>query len=101
MCAENSTTIKTKQGSSIDCLASPCYALCTLHRQKLISWWYRLCCLVGKTAIIVEPMQQIVNYPGNKNRNRFAEPTSVKIGIGIVREFQNLQIGIGIIFVRW
>ena len=33
--------------------------------------------------------------------NRFAEPTSVRIGIGIVREFQNLQIGIGIIFVRW
>ena len=35
------------------------------------------------------------------NRNRFAEPTSVRIGIGIVREFQNLRIGIGIIFVRW
>ena len=27
--------------------------------------------------------------------------TSVQIGIGIVREFQNLQIGIGIIFIRW
>ena len=32
--------------------------------------------------------------------NRFAEPNSVRIGIGIVREFQNLQIGIGKIFVR-
>ena len=29
------------------------------------------------------------------------EPTSVRIGIGIVCEFQTLQIGIGIIFVRW
>ena len=33
--------------------------------------------------------------------NRFAEPTSVRIGIGIVCESQNLQIGIGIVFVRW
>ena len=45
--------------------------------------------------------QQIVIFPANRNRNRFWEPTSVQIGIGIVREFQNLQIGIGIIFVRW
>ena len=45
--------------------------------------------------------QQIVIFPTNRNRNRFAEPTSVRIGIGIVSEFQNLQIGIGIIFVRW
>ena len=44
---------------------------------------------------------QIVIYPANRNRNRIAEPTSVQIGIGIVGEFQNLQIGIGIIFVRW
>ena len=34
-----------------------------------------------------------------RNRNRFAEPISVRIGIGIVCEFHNLQIGIGIIFV--
>ena len=43
--------------------------------------------------------QQIVIFPAN--RNRFAEASSVQIGIGIVREFQNLRIGIGIIFVRW
>ena len=29
------------------------------------------------------------------------DPTSVRIGIGIVCEFQNLRIGIGIIFVTW
>ena len=46
-------------------------------------------------------VQRIVIFPANRNRNRFAEPTSVRIGIGIVREFQNLRIGIGIIFVRW
>ena len=45
--------------------------------------------------------QRIVIFPANRNMNRFAEPTSVRIGIGIVREFQNLGIGIGIIFVRW
>ena len=46
-------------------------------------------------------VQQIVIFPANRNRNRFAEPTSVQIGIGIVREFQNLGIGIGILFVSW
>ena len=45
--------------------------------------------------------QQIVIFPKNGNRNRFAEPTSLRIGIGIVCEFHNLQIGIRIIFVRW
>ena len=45
--------------------------------------------------------QQIVISPANGNRNRFAEPTSVRIGTGIVYESQNLQIGIGITFVRW
>ena len=45
--------------------------------------------------------QQIVIFPANKNRNRFAQPPSVRIGIGIVCEFVNLLIGIGIIFVRW
>ena len=45
--------------------------------------------------------QQIVIFPAKRNRNRFAEPSSVQIGIGIVHEFQNLQIGIGIVFVRW
>ena len=34
--------------------------------------------------------QRIVIFPANRNRNRFAEPTSVGIGIGIVCEFQNL-----------
>ena len=45
--------------------------------------------------------QRIVIFPAKRNRNRFAEPTSVPIGIGIDREFQNMRIGIGIIFVRW
>ena len=40
-------------------------------------------------------------FTANRIRNRFAEPTSVQIGIGKVCEFHNLQIGIGIIFVRW
>ena len=44
---------------------------------------------------------RIVIFPANRNRNRFAELISVQIGIGIVREFQNLQIGIGKIFVTW
>ena len=43
----------------------------------------------------------MVIFPANRNRNRFAEPSSVRIGIGIVREFQILRIGIRIIFVRW
>ena len=43
--------------------------------------------------------QWIVIFPANWNRNRFAEPTSVRIGMGIVREFQNLLKGI--IFVWW
>ena len=45
--------------------------------------------------------QQIVIFPADRNRNRFAEPTSVQIGIGIVCTLQNLQIGIEMIFVRW
>ena len=45
--------------------------------------------------------QRIVTFTANSNSNRFTEATSVRIGIGIVHEFQNLQIGIGIIFVRW
>ena len=44
--------------------------------------------------------QRLVIFPGNRNMNRFAEPTSVRIGIGIVSEFQKLQIGLGIKFVR-
>ena len=44
---------------------------------------------------------QIGIITANRNRNRFAEPVSEQIGIGIVCELQNLQIGIGIIFVRW
>ena len=39
-------------------------------------------------------------FPTNRNRNIFAEPTSVQIGIGILCELQNLQIGIGKLFVR-
>ena len=45
--------------------------------------------------------QRIAIFSANRNRNRFAKPSSVQIGIGIVREVQNLQIGIGIVFVRW
>ena len=45
--------------------------------------------------------QRLVIFPANKNRNRFAEQIFVRIGIGIVLEFQNLRIGIGILFVRW
>ena len=37
----------------------------------------------------------------NRNRNRFVESPSVRIAIGILWKFQNLWIGIGIIFVRW
>ena len=44
---------------------------------------------------------RIVIFTANRNRNRFAEPTSLQIGIGIVCESQNLRIGIGIICVRW
>ena len=28
--------------------------------------------------------QQIVIFPANRSRNRFAEPTSVQVGIGII-----------------
>ena len=44
--------------------------------------------------------QRIVILSANRNRNRFTEPNSVRIGIGIVPEIQNLQIGIGIIFAN-
>ena len=53
------------------------------------------------TGWICVMMNQKVIFATNGNRNRFAEPTSVRIGIGLIREFQNLGIGIGIIFVRW
>ena len=58
-------------------------------------------CRIYIHIYIITSDQRIVIFPTNRNRNRFAEPTSVQIGIGIVCEFQNLQIGIGIIFVRW
>ena len=45
--------------------------------------------------------QRIVIFLANRNRNRLAKPSSVRIRIGTAREFQNLRIGIGIIFVRW
>ena len=50
--------------------------------------------------IVAVSVQRIVIFPTNRIRNRLAEPTSVRIGIGIVREFQNLRIWIGIVFVR-
>ena len=37
----------------------------------------------------------------NSNRNIFTEPSFVQIGIGIVHEFQNLGIEIGIVYIRW
>ena len=46
-------------------------------------------------------VQKIGIFPVNRNRNRFEGPTSLQIGIGIVRKCQNLRIGIGIVFVRW
>ena len=52
-------------------------------------------------CIVCISVQRIVIFPANRNRNRFAEPPSVGIKIRIVREFQNLQLGIGIIFVSW
>ena len=45
------------------------------------SWYLCVCVCVSD--------QRIVNFPANRNRNRFAEPTSIRIAIGIVREFQN------------
>ena len=45
-------------------------------------------------------VQLIIIFLANRNRNRFASPTSLQKGIGIVCEFQNLQIGIGIILGR-
>ena len=45
--------------------------------------------------------QQIVIFPLNRNRKRFAEPGVIQIGIGIVCEFQNLRMGKGKVFVRW
>ena len=53
------------------------------------------------SASVESSKQRIVIFPANRNRNRFVEPTSLIIGIGIVREFQNLLIGIEIIFARW
>ena len=44
-------------------------------------------------------VKPLVIFPANRNRNTFAEPSSVRIGIGIVCECQNLRIRIGIIFV--
>ena len=76
-----------------------------MRKKKKIMW------KTGRTAVSVLQFrsvnfvnisdQRIVIFPANRNRNRFTEPTSVQIGIGIVWEFQNMRIGIGIIFVRW
>ena len=44
-------------------------------------------------------VQQIVIFPGNRNRNRFTEPTSVQIGIEIFFLILKLQTGMGIVFV--
>ena len=37
-------------------------------------------------------------FPANRNRNRFTEPTSLQIVLGIVCKFPKL--GIGIVYVR-
>ena len=60
-----------------------------------------ICSFVCYIQVVQLSDQQIVIFPANRNRIRFAEPTFIRIGIGIVRESKNLQIGIGIIFVRW
>ena len=52
-------------------------------------------------SLIWHSDEQLVIFPTNRNMNRFVEPTSVEIGIGIVCESQFLRIGIGKIFVRW
>ena len=44
-------------------------------------------------------VQWIVIFPTYRNRNRFAEQTSVNIGIEIVCDFQNLRIWIGIVLI--
>ena len=46
-------------------------------------------------------VHQIVCFSlANRHRNRFAQPTSLQIKIGMVRKLQNFQRGIGIVFVR-
>ena len=87
----------------------------TYHIVKEMPLYKLSCCLVNPSFSlnyqltkqqcnliqICHSDQRIVFSPANRNLNRFAEPTSVRIGIGIISESQNLQIGIGIIFVRW
>ena len=51
-------------------------------------------------TVFVQQFSANSYFPINRIRNRFAEATSVRIGIGIVCECQDLQIGIGIVFVR-
>ena len=47
--------------------------------------------VIQKVSFKVENLaasdQRIVIFPANRNRNRFVEPRSVQIGIGIVHEF--------------
>ena len=45
-------------------------------------------------------VERIGMFPANRNRNRFAEPTSLQIGTGIVCKLPNLRTGIGKAFVR-
>ena len=92
----------------------PLYYLLSLSQVKFSTFLMH----VNKTGRVLEclPVPQLclspairtecsdkwkVIFPANRNRNRFAEPISVQIGIGIVCELQNLRIGIGIIFVTW
>ena len=78
----------------------PGYAIKSMLVEKIMA-----CLIIQKVSFMVENLvasdQRMVIFPANRNRNRFAEPSSVQIGIGIVLEFQNLRIGIGIVIVRW
>ena len=56
---------------------------------KCIIFWHDRVLRVCDDVYVSD--QRIVIFPANRNRNRFEEPTSVRIGIGIVHEFQNLQ----------
>ena len=75
---------------------------CTVSMDKLPMHQYENTeMLYNYRCVVCVSDQSIVIFPANRNRNIFAQPTSVRIGIGMVHEFQNLEIGIGTIFVRW
>ena len=74
--------------------------LLTFKIDKILSFFIGSNILIVKYLLLIND-QRIGIYPANRNWNRFAEPTSARIGIGIVCESRNLGIGIGLIFVKW